>query len=64
MTLDKKVKSTLDGIARRTDVGNNIKDGQALDYINNLKVPKSEIYILAVYRKYYFEKKKEYGVQK
>lgn len=59
MSLDIKVMQMLDRFANQ-DVESKIKDGQALDYINNLPLPPSQPYLRNEYKKYYFSAKRDY----
>jgi malate synthase len=65
MSLDVKVMNILDQFAQM-EVGDNIKDGGALEYINELakKLPPKNNHLLANYRKYYFNAKRHYKERK
>lgn len=61
--MDVNVLKRLDDIVRTGDKGWNVKDGQALEYINELNIPLSQVYDRLVYKNYYFTAKKEYKIK-
>ena len=61
--MDVNVLKRLDDIVRTGDKGWNVKDGQALEYINELNIPLSQVYDRLVYKNYYFTVKKEYKIK-
>jgi hypothetical protein len=62
MMLNVKVIMRLDDIVIKED-GWNIKDGEALDYINRLALGGVHPYLVNEYRKYYF-KAKQHRIEK
>lgn len=61
--MDVKVLKHIDDIVRSNDRGWNVKDGEALEYINELNIPLSQVYDRLVYKNYYFTTKKEYKIK-
>ena len=59
MGLDVRVLRMLDRFAVQ-DVEHNVKDAQALDYINGLPDMPSQRYLRSEYVRYYFKAKAEY----
>lgn len=61
--MDVKVLKHIDDIVRANDRGWNVKDGEALEYINDLQIPLSQVYDRLGYKNYYFTAKKEYKIK-
>jgi hypothetical protein len=59
MTLDVRVLEMLDVLAGQ-DVASNVKDEQAMDYLNEIDLPKDRPGLRTQYVKYYFKAKQDY----
>jgi hypothetical protein len=57
--MDVKVMIELENIVNDEKLGWNLKDGKALDFINKLPIPMSQVHLRLDYKNYYFAAKKD-----
>lgn len=63
MTLDVRIMEMLDILAGQ-DIASSEKDKQALEYLNNIDIPKTRPGLRTQYVQYYFKAKQDYKTSK